>query len=272
MYKRRRTRIRHPFRLFVICLIPIIAIVSVVLISGNRNSEPAFNESTGTVRPDGSTPGNSGNESTITPNSTGTPANTSAVNTPKPSPISYSVIIDAGHGGFDVGTEGSGSYKNEDALNLEIALELKKCLNNTSVTPLMTRTDNKALAGTKDEDMQERARLIKQSNAGLMVSIHMNSFSDSSVAGPQVFYDAGSEDSRIFASLMQDKLNAASGKSRSSQPQDLFVLRESPMPAILIECGFLTNPKEEKNLNSSKYQKKLAKAISDCIVDYLRAA
>ena len=172
------------------------------------------------------------------------------------------VLIDAGHGGFDVGAVGVTGTE-EQKLNLEIALELERVLELRGVPCTMTRTDEGALAKNKSDDMDKRASLIRNSSAKIMVSIHMNAFAqDSSVSGPQVFYQVGSIRGGRLAGIVQEKLNALGGK-RKCKSDDLMVLRAGNAPAILVECGFITNPEEEALLQEKSYQKKLAEAIAD---------
>lgn len=96
----------------------------------------------------------------------------------------FSVLIDAGHGGFDVGATGV-SGVSEQLLNLQVAQQLKQVLEDRGIECYMTRTDERALGQSKDEDMQNRAQMIYKSPATVMVSIHMNSFpQDSTVSGP----------------------------------------------------------------------------------------
>ena len=180
----------------------------------------------------------------------------------KPDETALTVLVDAGHGGFDVGAVGvSGSH--EQALNLQVALALERELELRGIPTTMTRIDEGALGQNKSDDMEKRAAKIRGSRAAVTVSIHMNSFAqDSTVAGPQVFYQEGSTRGEALAAIVQDKLNALGGSRRHS-PNDLMVLRAGQAPAILVECGFLSNPEEEGKLMTEKYQKKLAAAIAD---------
>ena len=183
------------------------------------------------------------------------------------------VIIDPGHGGFDVGTEGSGNYKNEDDLNLAISLKLGNELQAMGITPIFTRSDENAVGNTKELDMANRIAAINSSGAVLEVSIHMNSFAtDSSVKGPEVYYyegNANSSESMTIASILQTRLNSVSGGKRSYKHGDFMVIRDVNIPAVLVECGFLSNSSEEQQLNSEEYQTQLARAIAEGIIQYL---
>ena len=94
----------------------------------------------------------------------------------------------------------------------------------------------------------------------------MNSFPDNpSVWGPQVFYDENSASSRAFAAIIQDKLNAITGGARQISADELYVLREAPMPAVLIECGFITNADEEALLHDEEYIQSFVCAVADAL-------
>lgn len=195
-----------------------------------------------------------------------------AVSAP-PAIFSKKVVIDPGHGGFDVGTMGSGNYANEDALNLSIALKVGNYLSQLGITPVYTRSTSAPVADSKEEDMQTRLNIINTSGAELAVSIHLNSYpEDSSVKGPEVYYYDGiatTQRSAAIAASMQSALNMASNGKRSSKHGDYMVIRDVSIPAILIECGFLSNPAEEANLNKEAYQDKLAQTIANCIYQSL---
>ncbi len=181
----------------------------------------------------------------------------------------FSVLIDAGHGGFDVGATGV-SGVSEQLLNLQVAQQLKQVLEDRGIECYMTRTDERALGQSKDEDMQNRAQMIYKSPATVMVSIHMNSFpQDSTVSGPQVFYQEGSREGAKLAEAIQRCLNGLGGSRRCSA-NDLMVLRSGNAPAVLVECGFITNPDEEAKLRDSGYQKRLVEAIADGLEAYCR--
>lgn len=194
-----------------------------------------------------------------------------------PSPSGASapkVVLDPGHGGFDVGKEGSLGLKNEDTLNLSLTKKIGALLISKGVTVVYTRSDDNALGATKEEDMQKRVDITNSSHADAFISIHMNSFpTDTSVRGPEVYYyseNPQGQNSRGFAEQMQQSLNQFTGTRRSYKHEDFMVTRESTIPAILIECGFLSNKKDAENLNSDTYQQQLAEVISNCIYQYIQ--
>jgi N-acetylmuramoyl-L-alanine amidase len=180
-----------------------------------------------------------------------------------------SVVVDAGHGGFDPGTIGS-SGAEEDDINLAVSKFLKAELEDRGAKVIMTRSDENAIADTKDADMEKRRVIIRDSGSDIVVSVHMNSFKDESVSGPLVLFMTGSVKGKALAEYIQQRLNdelepESKGTARS---ENLHVLRAGNQPSVLVECGFISNPDEEKKLLTEDYQKKVAKAICNGVEDY----
>ena len=179
------------------------------------------------------------------------------------------VVIDAGHGGHDPGKVGVNDALEKD-INLQIAEKVKKYLEKNEIEVVMTREDD-VMEDTKLEDMKKRVALINKTKPAITVSIHQNSYSDSSVKGAQVFYYTGSEISKNAASLMQEELkkvdmeNTRQIKSNS----DFYMLKKTEVPTIIVECGFLSNPGEAEKLVTDEYQQKMAEAICGGIVIWL---
>jgi N-acetylmuramoyl-L-alanine amidase len=175
----------------------------------------------------------------------------------------YTVVIDAGHGGLDGGAVGRVTKVREDGLNLIVATKLKKLFEKNGVTVIMTRQDEEALGASKDADMAKRREIIEKSGADIVISIHMNKFSDSSVSGPMVFYHEDSSEGKTLAELIQNELNTRlePPRPRTFRPETYFVLRSGDCPCVLVECGFLSNEREERLLQTDEYQEACAKAI-----------
>jgi N-acetylmuramoyl-L-alanine amidase len=175
----------------------------------------------------------------------------------------FTVVIDAGHGGLDGGAVGRLTNVREDGLNLIIAYKLKELFEKNGVTVIMTRTDEKALGGSKNEDMAKRREIIENSGADIVISIHMNKFQDASVSGPMAFYHEKSDDGKKLAELIQAELNERLDppRPRKFKPETYFILRSGGCPCVLIECGFLSNEREECLLQTDDYQNLCAKAI-----------
>lgn len=186
------------------------------------------------------------------------------------------VAIDAGHGGIDNGTKGLDSGVLECDLNLAIAKLLADKFSLAGANALMTRetadVDYSGEGATqKLQDMNNRIKFIKNQNAQVLVSIHMNTFSDRSVRGAQVFYQKGSTAGEGFARSIQDALNAGLNdkNKRHNESGEYYLLKGVDCPSVIVECGFLSNSDDEKNLQDPEYQKKLVDCIYKGVCDYL---
>ena len=189
--------------------------------------------------------------------------------TPSPSPIAK-VVIDPGHGGYDAGASGKLTGTPESKINLTISQFVKEFLEKENVNVTLTRNNNEALASKKKDDMKIRRSIMHDTGADLTVSIHMNMFRDTSIYGPMVFYTIGDAPSKILAdSILNSVCEKLDMRKRLTNPGDYYVIRNSSIPAVIIECGFLSNPEEEKKLCNNDYQKLMAKAISDGILIYI---
>lgn len=181
------------------------------------------------------------------------------------------VVIDPGHGGMDGGVSSANGLKESDIVLL-IAKTLGEYLEGGGFRVVYTRKNQSALVGgkfVKKTDMQRRAEIIKKAEPHLVVSIHLNSFSDKKRKGIQVFF--GDDNSRDFALIAQDALNEKfnmpnAGRNFSILKTDKYILNESPCPAVIIECGFLSNPDDEKNLTDDIYRHHLAESIYQSIL------
>jgi len=193
-------------------------------------------------------------------------------------PQSPVVLIDPGHGGEDGGTTGTAGTVEKD-INLKVAKYLAAYLDKANISYIMTRDsdisihdDNcNTIREKKRSDLLNRRKLIENCGAQLFVSIHMNYFEQSQYKGAQVFYSPVNPNSKAFAQRVKDSLLATlkdDNKREIKQAYDsIYLMKYTSMPAVLVECGFLSNPEEEALLNTKDYQKKLAKAICNAIVE-----
>jgi len=180
------------------------------------------------------------------------------------------IVIDAGHGGYDPGKVRNDGIQ-EKNINLEIALKLQKYLEQSGAYVITTRADDTALSQNKRKDLKERKDIANEKDVDLLVSIHQNSFPKQSAKGAQVFYYSKSEESKIIATNIQNRLKeiADPENTRISKPnKEYYLLKQTSVPAVIVECGFLSNDDENKKLNSDEYQNKIAWAIYMGIVDY----
>ena len=192
--------------------------------------------------------------------------------------VTGKIIVDAGHGLPDGGAVGA-TGTIESTLNIKIAKLLQKELRKNGYTVIMTRTDEntitengKTIASRKKSDMHERLRIMNSSDADMFISVHMNKFSDSRYRGAQVIYSGNFEESALLAGVIQKSLHAIpeneSKRTQAKAPSGIFLLKNAQIPAVIIECGFLSNFDEERLLNTKEYQNKLAKAIAEGIKCY----
>lgn len=183
------------------------------------------------------------------------------------------IVIDAGHGGRDGGSVGvSGTIEKE--INLDYSLALKEKLEKAGYRVVLTRKNDDGLysplsKNKKLSDMQARFRIIKKANPNLVVSIHMNSFRDKSAHGATTYYREGDEASQTIGNLIQKSLYTyVDAPTLNSKVGDYYILNCSYFTAVLVECGFISNPQEEAQLNTKEYKNKLTDAICNGIMLY----
>ena len=198
------------------------------------------------------------------------------------------IVVDAGHGGDDPGKIGINDALEKD-INLQIALKLQKILEQNNIKVVMTRNTDAGLysegaTNKKAEDMQKRCKIIEDSNAlftvsihqevkpVLAVSIHQNSYTSPEIQGAQVFYYGQSENGKKLAEILQTALieqvdpdNHRAAKANESY----YLLKKTPTPTVIVECGFLSNPIEAELLLQDDYQDQLVNAIYTGIETYL---
>jgi N-acetylmuramoyl-L-alanine amidase len=186
------------------------------------------------------------------------------------------IVLDVGHGGSDPGKVSTDGIQEKD-VNLQIALYLKDYLIAQDYTVFMTRETDQGLydenvSNKKVSDLNNRIQFFEKKNAACVVSIHQNSYPDSSVHGAQTFYYAGSKEGEDLAKSVQDALLALDDtNTRQEKSNDsYYLLKHSSVPAIIVECGFLSNPDEAARLTDANYQKQLAFAISKGVCNYTK--
>ncbi len=188
----------------------------------------------------------------------------------------YVVVLDAGHGGMDPGKVGIHGEIEKD-LNLEITLWVKKYLEMDDVQVVLTRDSDEGLydanaSNKKVQDMKNRVAIIEETGPALTVSIHQNSYPEEYVHGAQVFYYTGSAESKKLAEKIQNRLVVGVDPDNTRQIKandSYYLLKKTPTPIVIVECGFLSNSEEAKKLTDPSYQKKLAWEIHLGILRYL---
>ncbi len=194
-------------------------------------------------------------------------------------PISgKTIVIDAGHGKPDEGAESS-TGTTEAAINLKIALKLQNLLEQSGTTVILTRSDenaiynidSKTLKQKKISDIHNRVKIGNESSADIFVSIHLNKIPESQYDGWQTFYKEGSSEGQKLAVAIQNNLNNSIQKENNRIAKtidNIYIINHVEIPITIVECGFLSNPEEEKQLLEDKYQDKLAWGIYNGIIEY----
>ncbi|HDR3658674.1 N-acetylmuramoyl-L-alanine amidase family protein [Bacillus cereus] len=183
------------------------------------------------------------------------------------------IVIDPGHGGGDRGTKGRSLGTIEKDLNLKVAQNIKKELEErTDAKVILTRErDTSLLSETKQkEELQTRVKVAKDHSADLYISIHHDAFEDTNVKGITTHYGANKRNDKKLAEIVQEAIfeQNIDTRDRGIRKSDFLVLRENSAPAILIELGFTSNESDEKRMNSKDFQEKSKKGIVDGIITY----
>ena len=182
------------------------------------------------------------------------------------------LILDAGHGGEDGGAV-SVTGAPESRINLEIVQRLRDTLALYGVDPVVLREADVSLHDPeasnlrekKRSDLKNRVRAVEAVEGGTLLSIHQNSYPGSQYRGAQAFY-APTGGSRELAEQVQtalrEKLQPDNSRQAKPVPESVYLMNHVSCPAVLVECGFLTNPEEEVLLRDGGYQKQLAAVLA----------
>ena len=167
----------------------------------------------------------------------------------------------------------------EADINLKIVLKLQQLLEQSGAEVILTRSDEnaiydldkKTLRDKKNSDIKNRVKIGNNSSADIFVSIHLNKIPQSQYSGWQTFFKDGNEDSKKLATSIQNNLNEAMQKENKREPlkiNNIYIIKKVEIPTTIVECGFLSNPEEEKLLQQDEYQDKLAWGIYNGIMQY----
>ncbi len=210
---------------------------------------------------------------------TATNINTSKTVATMATPVSSkTIIVDAGHGGEDGGAV-SNNGVSEAEINLKIALKLQQLLEQSGSNVVLTRSDNnaiydvdkKTLRDKKNSDIRNRVKIGNGSSADIFVSIHLNKIPENQYYGWQTFFKDGNEDGKRLATCIQNNLNETMQKENKRTPlkiNNVYIIKHVEIPTVIVECGFLSNSEEEKQLQQEEYQTKLAWGIYNGIMEY----
>ena len=189
------------------------------------------------------------------------------------------IILDAGHGGEDPGAVGSNGVYEKD-LNLQIAFEIGKALEEKGYIVVYTRTEDHLLYKEEENikgirkisDLKNRCKVAERYPESIFISIHMNSFGSKKYSGLQVYYSEKNSESYTLADSIQNRVINDLQKDNNrviKSGKDMYILENISNTAVLIECGFLTNDEECKKLSEKEYQKELSFSIVCGIIEYI---
>jgi len=182
------------------------------------------------------------------------------------------IVIDAGHGSPDGGASGPSGVQEKD-INLKISQKLQALVEQSGGVAVITRADDnsihdpdkKTIREKKNSDLKNRKKITEESSADVFVSIHLNKFEQSQYYGAQVFYSVNNEKSKLLAEMIQKELievlDRGNKREAKPAPDTIYLLKGAKIPSVIVECGFLSNPEEERLLQNDDYQKKIAWAI-----------
>lgn len=189
------------------------------------------------------------------------------------------IIIDAGHGGEDGGASSAAGML-EKEVNLSVALSLQEMLEASGFQVIMTRSDDvdlgdKTLSSVRERkvsDLHNRMKIINDTPEAVVVSIHQNFFSEPQYSGAQIFYSVNHPESETLSEAIRSRIISLlqPQNTRESKPagDSIYLLRNAECPAIIVECGFLSNPEEAEKLSDDQYRKQMAFSIYCGILDY----
>lgn len=195
--------------------------------------------------------------------------------------IVYTIVIDAGHGGRDAGASADDDGTKEKDLNFAVAKKLAALMKTANINVVMTREEDIELAEStskhkKLDDLNARVAIASENENSILVSIHMNKFPISKYSGLQVYYSENNEDSKILADRIQadamSNLDGSNERKTTPAGDSIYLLSHLDIPAVLVECGFLSNYEEKELLKTEEYQMKLAMSIYASVLDYINGS
>jgi N-acetylmuramoyl-L-alanine amidase len=183
--------------------------------------------------------------------------------------LGKTIVIDAGHGGFDPGAIGVTGLLEKD-VNLAVSRRVANLLRQVGAEVVETRTEDAALSETKREDIHRRVEIAEECDADLFITVQANSIPQEQWHGAQVFYAAGSSEGQGLSESIQQSMTEVlqNTERRAKSIENIYVVNSLAVPSIVVECGFLSNYEEEALLADSKYQQLVAYAIFLGIIEY----
>ena len=209
-----------------------------------------------------------------------TPPETPVISVEKPEPtLARKVVLDPGHGGLDSGSVGINDALEKD-INLKISLMLRDMLEMTGFEVIMTRETDVSIHDEglskivvqKRSDLQNRLKIMEENPDAIFVSIHQNKFEQEKYSGAQVFYNERDDRNAVLAGITQDAfielLQPDNTRVEKTSGSEYYLLHNAPIPAVLVECGFLSNAKEAALLIDEEYQSKVAFVVMTSILRF----
>ena len=183
------------------------------------------------------------------------------------------IMVDPGHGGRDSGTYYGEIYEKD--INLEISKTLAQELSKQGAIVYMTRKRDIDLSSIYDSakkrgDLYHRLLMIKEKKSDLYISIHINWYDDITLKGAEVLYNEINENNKKLAHSIMTEFKNDLKSTRTIKTTDLYMYRNTTIPGVLVECGYLSNPTERTLLQEEEYQKKLALSITNGVINYLK--
>ncbi len=196
---------------------------------------------------------------------------------PSPGPLSGNlhgkvIVVDPGHGGSNPGAVANGTRESDN--NLAVGLKLRDLLTQAGARVIMTRDSDRTVApegNSLGQELQARVDLAENNNADIFVSVHTNENSDTSITGAETFYASG-KTSNLAEAVETDLTRDTGLVNKGVSPETFYVLRNTTMPGILVEMGFLSNPAEAARLATDSFRSTIARGICDGIIDYFKSA
>lgn len=180
------------------------------------------------------------------------------------------IFVDAGHGGTDPGALGNGVR--ESSVNLDVALKLAKLLRKNGYQVMLYRSnETENVLPSKSADLTNRTRMADNWGADYFVSIHTNSSPNPAANGVEAYvYRLGGRSQALAESILKSFVKRLGSKDNGVRAANFAVLRQTNMPAVLVELGYLSNPTEALNLNSTAWRSAAAEAIYNGIFNYVK--
>lgn len=189
-------------------------------------------------------------------------------------------VIDAGHGGEDGGAVANNITEKD--INLKIAQLLSEIIASNGYEVVMTRCDDNSIETAGDtlrerkvSDMKNRLKIFNSNPDNIVISIHQNKFTESKYNGTQIFYSPNNENSSLLAESIRKSvvtlLQPRNERQNKAATNEIYLLYNTTVPAIIVECGFISNPEEAEKLKDEEYQKKIAWSIFLGAIEYVNS-